>query len=94
MIMKIYSTYGVLDCVPMTLQAIEKSIPSNRGRSKPGLETGRPPHVFRALSPLGGLFRQRTTPREYWGPIYTAIPLKGDAVNITLRHPQIRPPPV
>lgn len=28
MIMKIYSSYGVLDCEPMTLQAIEKSIPT------------------------------------------------------------------
>lgn len=27
MIMTIHSSYGVLDCVPMTLQAIEKSIP-------------------------------------------------------------------
>lgn len=27
MIMQIYSSFGVLDCVPMTLQAIEKSIP-------------------------------------------------------------------
>lgn len=27
MIMTIHSTYGVLECVPMTLQAIEKSIP-------------------------------------------------------------------
>ncbi len=27
MIMEIHSTYGVLECVPMTLQAIEKSIP-------------------------------------------------------------------
>lgn len=27
MIMEIHSSYGVLECVPMTLQAIEKSIP-------------------------------------------------------------------
>lgn len=27
MIMQIYSSFGVLDCQPMTLQAIEKSIP-------------------------------------------------------------------
>ena len=27
MIMTIYSSYGVLECQPMTLQAIEKSIP-------------------------------------------------------------------
>lgn len=27
MIMTIHSTYGVLTCEPMTLQAIEKSIP-------------------------------------------------------------------
>lgn len=27
MIMTIHSSFGVLDCVPMTLQAIEKSIP-------------------------------------------------------------------
>ena len=27
MIMTIHSTYGVLECEPMTLQAIEKSIP-------------------------------------------------------------------
>lgn len=27
MIMTIHSSYGVLECVPMTLQAIEKSIP-------------------------------------------------------------------
>ena len=26
MIMEIHSSYGVLECVPMTLQAIEKSI--------------------------------------------------------------------
>lgn len=29
MIMTIHSTYGVLECVPMTLQAIEKSIPES-----------------------------------------------------------------
>ena len=27
MIMTIHSSFGVLDCVPMTLQAIDKSIP-------------------------------------------------------------------
>lgn len=27
MIMTIHSSYGVLDCQPMTLQSIEKSIP-------------------------------------------------------------------
>lgn len=27
MIMEIHSSYGVLECQPMTLQAIEKSIP-------------------------------------------------------------------
>lgn len=26
----IYSSFGELECIPMTLQAIEKSIPSNR----------------------------------------------------------------
>lgn len=27
MIMEIHSSFGVLECVPMTLQAIDKSIP-------------------------------------------------------------------
>ena len=29
MIMEIHSSYGVLECEPMTLQAIEKSIPED-----------------------------------------------------------------
>lgn len=38
MIMEIHSVYGVLKCTPMTLQAIEKSIPEGQDATNKDLE--------------------------------------------------------
>lgn len=39
MIMEIHSLFGVLECEPMTLQAIEKSIPDEAPQEIQGTET-------------------------------------------------------